>query len=98
MLLKAKCALAGCHTGPGVEQTEFAAPNVEERLIGKPVATGVCKDKVLITTDGTPSLLVQKLMDSPPCGTKMPLGGTLPASDIACFSDWANAVGKTGGR
>ena len=79
-------------------QTDFGSSSVEDRLIGKPAGEGVCKDKVLITTDGSPSLLLQKLMDPPPCGTKMPLGVTLPASDVACISDWVNAVSKNGGR
>jgi hypothetical protein len=96
-LLKNKCALAGCHA-TNTPQMDFASPGVEDRLIGKSPSSGVCQDKILITTDGSPSLLTQKLMDAPPCGTKMPLGGMLPASDVSCVTDWVNAVGKNGGR
>lgn len=96
-VLKDKCALSGCHA-MGSMQIDLGSPGVEDRLIGKSHTTGLCANKTLITTDGSPSLLIQKLMDAPPCGSKMPLGGMLPASDLACFTDWVSAVGKNGGR
>jgi len=89
--------MAGCHAAK-LQQIDLASAGVEDRLIGQKPTMGVCATRVLITTDGSPSLLTEKLMDSPSCGTKMPLLGMLSASDIACFTDWVNAVGKNGGR
>ena len=95
-IFKNKCAMAGCHAA-NTMQTDLASSGVEDRLIGKKPTQGVCASKVLITTDGSTSLLLEKLMDSPSCGTKMPLGGSLPASGLSCVMDWVNAVSKNGG-
>ena len=92
-IIKDKCALSGCHAS-GSQQVDLGSPKVEDRLIGKSHNAGACKDKVLVTTDGSPSLLLQKFADTPPCGIKMPLGSALSAADIACFTDWVNAVSK----
>ena len=96
-VFKDKCAMAACHAA-NTMQTDLASPGVEDRLIGKKPTQGVCASKVLITTDGSSSLLLEKLKDSPSCGTKMPLGSSLSASDLTCFMDWVNAVSQNGGR
>jgi hypothetical protein len=96
-IFKNKCAMAGCHAA-NTMQTDLASPGVEDRLIDKKPTQGVCATKVLITIDGSSSLLTEKLKDSPTCGTKMPLGSSLPADDMTCVMEWVNAVSKNGGR
>lgn len=94
---KDRCALSGCHND-GAAQVDLESDGVESRLIGKTAsATGQCEDRIFVTTDGSPSLLVQKLEDSPPCGTKMPIGVSLSAAEIECINDWVESVSNSGG-
>jgi hypothetical protein len=95
-LFKMKCNQMTCH-GPGAPILDLVSPGMETRVIGKSSPNSqACTDRVLVTTDGSPSLLIQKLQDPPPCGSKMPLIGTVTAAERMCLSDWVDAVGKGG--
>jgi hypothetical protein len=93
-LFAKSCAKQGCHA-QGLSQVDLASSNVEKRLVGvdTPSSSIQCKGQKLVTTDGSPSLLLEKLKDdAPPCGTKMPLGGTLSSDELKCVSDWVDTV------
>jgi hypothetical protein len=91
-LFKAKCGLSGCH-GADQAQVDLVSAGVEGRLIDQPSSEmAACKGRTFVTTDGTPSLLLDKVSSQPPCGTKMPLGGSLTAGELSCMTDWVTAV------
>jgi hypothetical protein len=93
-LFKSKCSESICH-GPGAPQVDLVSDGVAERLIGQPSSdTGMCKGKTLISTsEASSSLLLQKIGDSPPCGSKMPLGGaSLTSAESMCLQDWVGVV------
>jgi len=89
------CGKSGCHSA-GLSQVDLASSGVEKRLVGvdTPSTSLACKGRKLVTTDGSPSLLLEKIAEAtPPCGTKMPLDGTqLSADDLKCVSDWVDTV------
>lgn len=87
-IFQARCGSAGCH-GPTQPAAglDLASPDVAARVVGVG-ATG-CPGYVLAVPENPPaSLLVQKLGPEPPCGSRMPLGGTLDDATIACVRDW----------
>lgn len=57
---------------------------------------GMCKDMTRVTAgDPMKSLLYLKISGSPPCGMKMPPGGTpLPADVVTLVKDWIMAGAK----
>ena len=100
-LFAKSCAGAACHSPPAL-QVDLTSPGVERRLVGKASpSTSVCNGHVFVASDGTQSLLLQKLTAPPPCGAAMPFGGTpVSASDLACVRDWVatlNGAGSDGG-
>jgi hypothetical protein len=98
MTFKAKCGTAGCHDSKMLTGIDLVAPGVTERLVDQDSnSAGVCKDRVYISTGGDPSLLLQKLTTTPPCGSPMPLVGTLSASEKKCITDWVTSLGGTAG-
>jgi hypothetical protein len=89
-LFKAKCALSGCH-GADMPQVglDLVSADLASRIVDQPSSDkSVCKGRTYVTTDGTPSLLLDKVSDQPSCGTKMPLGGSLTAAELTCMTDW----------
>lgn len=87
-IFKAKCDGSGCHgaTNPAFA-LDLVSPNVADRVVGKPAmeCTGILADP----QDAEDSVLYTKLLDTPPCGARMPFGG-MPLSDaeIACVKAW----------
>lgn len=63
---------------------------------GKSSPEGMCKDMTRVTAgDPMKSLLYLKISGSPPCGMKMPPGGTpLPADVVTLVKDWIMAGAK----
>jgi hypothetical protein len=96
-LFKSKCNESICH-GPGAPQVDLVSDGVAERLIDQPSSDkGMCKGKTLISTsEASSSLLLQKIGDSPPCGSKMPLnGGSLTSAESMCLQGWVAEVDGT---
>jgi hypothetical protein len=91
-VFKMTCGLAACHA-KGTPQVDLASAGVADRLIDQKSASVACKDRVLVSSSGMSSLLVDKLTDPPPCGAKMPLTGTLSATDMKCLTSWVQSVG-----
>jgi hypothetical protein len=86
------CGASDCHS-KGTQQVDLVSEGVAERLIDKPSRNVICKGRTLAASDGSASLLVQKLADEPPCGVQMPIGGTIGAEDEKCLFDWVISVG-----
>lgn len=86
--------MAGCHASGGT-YVDLEADGVASRLIGKQAMCGG-ENRVFITTDGSPSFLLQKVQDSPPCGSKMPIGRTLTATELTCMTSWVDSVSGGG--
>jgi len=94
-LLTAKCGIAGCHPQGGT--LDLASSGIEARLVGK-AASMACGSTVLANpADPAASLLYLKLEDSPPCGTKMPLGSSLSPLEISCIKDWIGTLDPNAG-
>jgi hypothetical protein len=89
MLFRAKCNQSICHAA-GAPQVDLVSDGVEGRLVDQPSSDhGMCKGMTLISTDGSPSLLLLKVGNSPPCGSKMPLtGAALTSDETKCLTNW----------
>jgi hypothetical protein len=88
--LVSKCGMAGCHPQGGLP--DLASPGVEARIVGK-AGSATCGGATLANpSDPEGSLLYKKLQDSPPCGTKMPLGSSLAPFEIDCIRDWIGTL------
>ena len=91
-LFSKTCGQAGCHA-KGSTQVDLASPDVASRLVDKPSSNSLlCKGRTLISTQGSDSLLIDKLSDDPPCGSTMPVGGTLSDKDRTCLTDWVSSL------
>jgi hypothetical protein len=91
-LFKMKCGSIGCHASGGV-QVDLVSANVEKRLVGQSNAKSLeCKGKVLVSATGGDSLLIDKITDPPPCGSLMPVTGSLSDADRSCLTSWVSSV------
>lgn len=83
-----RCADSGCH-GPGTTQVDLISAGVVERMLDQPSSQILsCAGRTLIASDGTSSLLLDKLADPPPCGSRMPLRGHVRTQDMRCLHEW----------
>jgi hypothetical protein len=86
------CGAVGCHE-KGSMTLDLVSAGVTERLVDQESGTMLCKDRAYIDSSGGASLLFDKLGTSPPCGAKMPLVGTLTATQRTCLTDWVSSLG-----
>jgi hypothetical protein len=93
-IFKDTCGTVGCHAA-SQPQVDLVSAGVTSRLVDKKSASATCKDRVFIATDGKPSLLLQKLSATPPCGARMPLVGTLTMANQDCLDAWVMSLGGT---
>ena len=91
-MFEARCGMSICHAA-NTAQIDLVSPKVQDRLVGKKAAGMACKEGVFVATDGSDSLLLQKLDGMPPCGSAMPLSGKLSSDELKCVSDWVKDVG-----
>lgn len=91
-LMQAKCGNATCHGAPAMTTgldltTAGLAARVKDRE-----ASGACADKLLVDpTQPEQSALYLKVTGSE-CGVKMPLGGSLMASEQECVLSWIEGL------
>ena len=90
-IFKDTCGVAGCHA-KGSAQLDLVSAGVTDRLVDQTSDTDMCKGHTYIATDGSASLLLNKLSSSPACGAEMPLGGKLGATNTQCLTDWINSI------
>jgi hypothetical protein len=90
-----KCGGNGCHGAMAPQQgLDLESPGVAARVVGVPAkeCTGILADP----QDPAGSVLYTKLLDTPPCGARMPFNlAKLSATEIACVKEWI--AGQTGG-
>jgi hypothetical protein len=91
-VLASRCAGLECH-GPGAPEVDLISPGVAARLVDQPSSsTLLCAGRTYLATDGSPSLLLDKLKATPPCGSPMPLKGNLGSQHVACLVDWVASL------
>jgi hypothetical protein len=91
-LFKMKCGSIGCHAMGGT-QVDLVSPNVSTRLVGKPSSAALpCKGKTLVDSAGGDSLLLDKITDPPPCGSLMPVTGSLTTDERTCLTGWVTSL------
>jgi hypothetical protein len=105
------CAVPACHFAPATlaAHLDLSSPNVNTRLIdvvathenADPKTGCVADQKLIDSASPDQSWLVQKLTtDGKTCGSTMPIGTPLSATDTACFTKYAQdvaAAAKAGG-
>ncbi|HVK64918.1 MAG TPA: hypothetical protein VM694_10600, partial [Polyangium sp.] len=90
-MLTAKCGTANCHAA-GSATVDLASPNMESRLVSV-AGTESCGSVILANPiDAAGSLIYAKLLDPPPCGLKMPLGGSMSDLEINCVKLWIESL------
>jgi hypothetical protein len=91
-VFESRCAGLECH-GPGAPEVDLISPGVVARLVERPSAsTLLCAGRVYVATDGSSNLLLDKLRDDPPCGSRMPLRGNLGAQHVDCLVQWVASL------
>jgi hypothetical protein len=91
------CHYAGSVLGAGLD---LASAGVVGRLVGKGPSTdptAMCqssgKNYLVASSNPATGLLIDKITMSPPeCGSAMPIGPQLTATQQKCLTDWATAV------
>jgi outer membrane protein assembly factor BamB len=93
-LLSSRCAGPVCHSSSmagGGLNVSGTASSVRAALVGTPASGSECASAGLqLVAPGQPdqSLLYRKLIDMPPCGSRMPPTAALPAADIERIRAW----------
>ncbi|XXT23495.1 hypothetical protein WME94_18325 [Sorangium sp. So ce429] len=92
-LITAKCANAGCHDANSKQAGVSLAAGWENTVRGQASACGGGAS-VLVPGDPDASTVYTKLLPTPPCNNRMPLGAPQPLSDteIACVRDFITAL------
>jgi hypothetical protein len=94
-ILEARCSGGSCH-GAGSDLGDFAASLEQaEAFAGAAPVTPDCLEENLVIDPENPlqSLLVQKLDQTPPCGSPMPLVPPLLADEeVACLVQWIGTL------
>ena len=86
------CGSPGCHAA-GQVNVDLVSDGVADRLFDQEATGALCSGRPYISTDGSGSLLLQKLESDVDCGGPMPLGGMLEDSEKQCLSDWVESIG-----
>lgn len=90
-----RCGDAACH-GAGSSKLDLISDGVRERLIDRASLPDLpCMGGVYIATDGSPSLLLDKLQATPSCGARMPPTVVLRKREIACVEKWVYSLGAS---
>jgi outer membrane protein assembly factor BamB len=94
-ILAQHCAGAVCHsgmsTGGSFSISAGNASAVRSSLLNKPASGSECSSSgmsLVVPSQPDMSLLYEKLTDMPPCGSRMPPTGALPAADIERIRTW----------
>jgi hypothetical protein len=91
-VLTNRCSGLECH-GPGTAEVDLISPGVAARLVDQPSSPNLlCAGRTLVATDGSPSLLLDKLRDATPCGSRMPTKGNLGAQSTDCLVAWVASL------
>ena len=101
-LLAAKCALSGCHAaGSPAAGLDLQSADIGSRLVDHATddgtVGGMCAGMKLLNPGTNPAtgVLIDKITLADPCGSPMPLGGSLTATEKTCLTDWATGLTST---
>ena len=97
------CSVLGCHGGTnaaaGLLLTEDALRQAKDNFLDKPnkgyVGTPGCNagaHKLIDKAQPEKSLLYTKLTAQPPCGVRMPSGGSVSDAELSCTLAWIKSV------
>jgi hypothetical protein len=93
-ILESSCGQSSCH-GAGSGQSGFAeSEDVARTFVGQSGSTDACATEgpLFDPANPTDSVVIQKLTDDPPCGSKMPFGPALSEEDVSCLEEWIGAL------
>jgi hypothetical protein len=91
-LVQSKCASASCHGAPALGSgLDLTSASLATRVEGRKGA-GACSDKLLIDEDEPARSVIYLRVTGATCGVKMPLGGSLTASEQACVLSWVEGL------
>jgi hypothetical protein len=90
-IIAPKCATAGCHSGAMPQSgIDMSAAGLSGRVLGKKSPS--CSGLLVDPANPEKSTMYTKTTDSPPCGSKMPLGAPLSAYEQQCILSWAKSL------
>lgn len=91
-LVQMKCGNATCHGAPASSTgLNLTSASLATRVEGRK-GVSACTDKLLIDKAQPEQSLLYLKVNGTSCGTRMPLGGTLTASEQACFLSWIEGL------
>ena len=93
-LFETRCA-GMCHDADTPEAgLDLVSAGVQARLIDVPSGTPFCEGRLMIDSTATEPdvhLLIDKLQETPSCGSRMPFGAeALTTSEIECVRRWVD--------
>ena len=101
MTKEKNCSIVGCHAGsnPAAQLllTDDALRQAKDSLIDKPnkgamPGCGAGMQKLIDKAQPEKSLLYTKLLAQPPCGERMPNGGSVSDAQLSCVLAWIKSV------
>lgn len=91
-LVQMKCGNASCHGAPATNTgLDLTSPSLAMRVAGRK-GPSACASKLLIDTENPKQSALYLKVTGTSCGSQMPLGGTLSASEQACVLSWLEAL------
>lgn len=91
-IVQTKCGNPNCHGAPASNTgLDLTTAGLAMRLDGRKGASA-CTDKLLIDKDHPENSMLYLKVTGSDCGVKMPLGGSLTASEQACFLTWIEGL------
>jgi hypothetical protein len=91
-LFESSCGTVGCHNR-GAPQVDLVSDGVTGRLLDQSSSSALCRGRTYVSSDGSESLLLDKLLAVPPCGSRMPLVGALTSEQQTCLGQWVDSLG-----
>jgi hypothetical protein len=96
-IFKPKCATPGCHVGASVPfagNLDLSKSDALDALAGRTSSTATCNGQALVVPgNAMGSLIYNKLMAMPRCGSQMPLGSMLQPEEMREVEDWIQTLG-----
>jgi len=104
MTKEKSCNVVGCHAGnnPAAKLllTDEALRLAKDNFVDKPnngnmPGCGAGVQKLIDKAQPEKSLMYTKLLAQPPCGERMPNGGSLSDAQMSCVLAWINSVARS---
>lgn len=97
-MFQARCTGAlgtGCHTASTPDaELDLVSPGVGARVRGLS-SVAICEGRPLVDAENGMHLLVDKVLDTPGCGSRMPLGeAALSPNEVECLRRWVDELAE----